>query len=91
MMNVDQLFSTAQTVLGPQGMIQLRDLLIQRLPVSEKEAPKELGFTVEEISMIAMLRGYINSQDEGKQLVSLLGKFHRYAQSEVDKLAAKQA
>lgn len=91
MMNVDQLFLTAQTVLGPQGMSQLRDLMNQRLPVSEVASPDKLGFSPEEISMIALLRGYANSKDEGKQLVSLLGGFYRYAQSEVDKLSAKQA
>ena len=84
-MTPDQILSLVQTTLGPAGVEQLRNLLTpQSAPVA---AEPKIDLAGHELLLVQMVRGFVKSQDDGKALVSLLGKFHKFVQSEVDKKA----
>ena len=82
-MTPDQILALVQTTLGPAGVDQLRNLLTP--PSAPAAVEPKLDLASHEILLVEMVRGFVKSQDDGKALVSLLGKLHRFVQSEVDK------
>ena len=53
-------------------------------PVAVVEQPSE-SLTSQELLLVKLFREFANSGDDGKQLVGLLGKFQRFAQSSIDR------
>ena len=97
-MTQDQIVLLAQRLLGPDGLQKLAALVPaqQALPAPTPEpvavapAPVEpqaqdMAFTSQEVLLVKLFREFVAQEDDGKQLVALMGKFQRFAQSQVGK------